>query len=207
MIDNCFRKFLAPRVGVLLKLYQRLNIHPNLLSLGGLLFAIISSLFVSQGYFIWALCTWWLGRLFDGTDGVWARFSNQESYFGSYLDIVFDMFSYSVIIIGFYFFKPELAFNWLLILFLYVGCITSALTLGSLQESLQQPSDDNRLLKLASGLAEGGETGLMYSVFFLGSSYLDFLSYVWITILSITIIARSLFAWKTINIKKQAKSL
>lgn len=196
MIDQKFRSILPAYSKKLIYFYTQLGLTPNQITFGAFLLAVLSAFLIIKGYFIAAILIWWLGRIFDGTDGIYARATGQSSLFGAYLDIVSDMASYSIIIIALYIYFPQHSFLYLIILFLYVLCITSALALGSLEKEKKIPSQDNRGLKFASGLAEGGETGIAYTLFLLFPVFLKPLLIVWIFILSITVIARSILAKK-----------
>lgn len=190
MIDDPFRSRLPNYVGPILRLYQRLGLSPNQITLVALFLGAGSSFLVSQQKFIFAAIVWWIGRLLDGTDGIYARATKQTSAFGAHFDILADMASYSMMIIGFFFAFPSLQLLWLLILFLYVLCITGALSLGNLEDKQQIPSTNNRGLRLAAGVAEGGETGIAYTLFLLFPDYIKILASIWIVILAITLAAR-----------------
>ena len=83
------------------------------------------------------------------------------------------------------------------LLFFYVLCITSALAFGALQNELGDFEDlDDRGLRLGAGLAEGGETGLAYTLMLLFPSYIDILSFVWLMILFWTVFSRTRLAWR-----------
>lgn len=197
MIDNPFRAFLAHRVDGLVRFYERLGLTPNAISLMSLGVAVLAALTVAAGANFVALALWWVGRLLDGTDGIFARKTGQASLFGSFLDISCDMAAYSAMIVGFFGAQPELAGRWILIVALYVLCITGALALGSLSEQAEseaRKSDDGRLLNLGAGLAEGGETGIAYTLFLLWPQHTWWLSVVWIGVLSVTVISRGFLA-------------
>lgn len=190
MIDDPFRLRLPKYVGPILRLYKRLGLSPNQITFIALFLGAGSSYLVSQQDFISAAIVWWIGRLLDGTDGIYARATKQTSAFGAHFDILADMASYSLMIIGFFFAFPALQFYWLLILFLYVLCITGALSLGNLEDKQQIPTSNNRGLRLAAGIAEGGETGIAYTLFLLFPDYIKILASIWIVILAITVAAR-----------------
>lgn len=190
MIDDPFRLRLPKYVNPLLSVYKKLGLSPNQITFIALFLGAGSSYLVSQQNFISAAIVWWIGRLLDGTDGIYARATQQTSAFGAHFDILADMASYSMMIIGFFFAFPSLQLLWLLILFLYVLCITGALSLGNLEDKQQIPSKNNRGLRLAAGVAEGGETGIAYTLFLLFPNYLKILASIWIVILAITVAAR-----------------
>ncbi len=82
---------------------------------------------------------------------------------------------------------------------LYVLCITSALALGMQEASLDFEARDDRGLRLGAGLAEGGETGLAYTLFLLLPNQLPLLTWIWLCVLAITVIARSGLAYRRLR--------
>jgi len=199
VIDNPFRRVLPRAVGPLISLYKALGLTPNQVTLLGFLCALLASFATSRGWTASAIAIWWLGRLFDGTDGIYARVTGRVTDFGGYLDIVLDMASYSAMIIGFAVLKPELGIVWHLILLLYVLCITSALALGAIEERRRMGGRDDRSLRLAAGLAEGGETGIFYTLMLIMPSVLSQLAIAWVVVLSITVVSRTWLAAKISN--------
>lgn len=194
MIDNSFRALLPRYVAPLVRLITKFGLTPNQLTVLGLLIALVSAYFVFRGEFMLALVTWWLSRLLDALDGIYARATSQTSDFGAFLDIQFDMLAYSAMVIAFSFQFPELSLQWLIILFCYVLCIAGALGLGSFEVKRGLTDDSKRGLRIAVGLAEGGETGIFYSLFLLFPAWLATTTWVWIGVLMITIFARLLLA-------------
>ena len=199
MIDQPFRSFLSNRVNLLLLVYDRLRLTANMISIISVFIAVIAAYLCAMGYFWSSAIAWWFGRLLDGTDGIYARKTQTSSLFGAYLDIVCDMTAYSVMILGFAWHYPDLSWFWLTILSLYVLCIASALALGSLENEAQITNRDNRGLRLGAGLAEGGETGIAYSVFLLFPDQLSTWLSIWIGVLVITVISRTCLARKILQ--------
>jgi phosphatidylglycerophosphate synthase len=196
VIDESFRLILPRFVGPILKTYEKLGLSPNVITIFGFIFSCVSAVMIVLHLYLPAVVIWWLGRLLDGTDGIYARTTNQTSDFGAFLDILCDMASYSVMILGFSFAFPHLQSSWIIIISLYVLCITGALSLGNFEEKKKIPSKNNRGLRLASGIAEGGETGIAYTLFLLFPKYLEFLVVLWICILFLTVLARLILAKK-----------
>ncbi len=190
MIDDPFREKLPKFVQPLLAVYKFLGLTPNMITLAGLMLSGLAAYLITLHLYTLAIAAWWIGRLFDGTDGIYARRTKQNSDFGAHLDILSDMAAYSLMIVGFSLAFPSLQKTWVLILFLYVLCITGALSLGSLEEKKRVPSKNNRGLRLATGIAEGGETGIAYSLFLLFPKQIEILSSVWVLILGATVLAR-----------------
>ncbi|MCH2535373.1 MAG: CDP-alcohol phosphatidyltransferase family protein [Bdellovibrionales bacterium] len=193
MIDNPFRQHLPKFVQPLIAFYKFLGLSPNQISILSLFISFYCLWLIISDQLILALIVWWAGRLLDGTDGIYARQTHQASAFGAYLDIVCDMASYSLVVIGLSVTFPEFQMQWMLMVFFYVLCIASALSLGAL-EAEHGNTKDNRGLRLGAGLAEGGETGIAYSVFFVFPQYLSITTWVWVAILFTTVVSRTILA-------------
>ena len=112
------------------------------------------------------------------------------------------MASYSVVLLGFWYAFPSFGPHWLVISFFYTLCITSALALGDFERRHNLGQDDHRSLRLAHGLAEGGETGIFYTLVLLWPSRLGLWVYLWIGILMLTVLARTLLAYRLMGGKK-----
>lgn len=194
MIDNAFRARLPRYAGPLLSLYARLSLTPDHVTILGFAVALGASLAVAQGLFGVALVLWWVSRIADGTDGLYARRTGQTTRFGAYLDIVLDMAAYGAMVLGFAHAMPALGREWAAMLFLYILCITSALALGAQEADLPNRPRDDRGLRLGAGLAEGGETGIAYTIFLLFPDELAWTTRLWIAVLALTIVLRTLLA-------------
>ncbi|MEE2673072.1 MAG: CDP-alcohol phosphatidyltransferase family protein [Myxococcota bacterium] len=199
MIDNSFREVLPRFVGPLLRLYARMGLTPDGVSLLGFGFAAVAGLLILADWPLAAIVAWWIGRLCDGTDGIFARETGRSSSFGAYFDIVLDMAAYSLIVLALDQVHPEFHDRWLVILFLYVVCIASALALGMQEATRGAPARDDRGLRLGAGLAEGGETGIAYTLFLLFPAQLGILTAIWIAALAITVAARTLLARRSLG--------
>jgi len=201
MIDNRFRHFLQSYVDPLLKIYRFIGLSPNGVTVLGCILGILAAGIAAKNHFLPAIALWWIGRLLDGTDGIYARHLRQSSEFGAFLDINCDMLAYSSMILAFLTLWPELYIVWGLILFFYILCITGALSLGNLlgEEAKTRPS--NRKLHLAAGLAEGGETGIFYTCCLLFPNLVKPFSIVWLFILCITVVSRFFIAHRSLNKK------
>jgi phosphatidylglycerophosphate synthase len=206
MIDNPFRQVLPRVAGPIVRLYAALGVSPNVVSVVALALACMSAGCVLLERPLWAVAFWWLGRLADGTDGIHARRTGRATDFGAYFDIVLDMAAYSVMVVAFAMVHPELYERWLWILLLYVLCIASALALGMQEASRSLPPRDDRGLRLGAGLAEGGETGIAYTLFLLLPGWLPLLSAVWIVVLAITVVARTVLAWRVLGDSERTRA-
>jgi phosphatidylglycerophosphate synthase len=199
MIDNAFRAQLPRFAAPLLTLYTRLGMTPNHVTAVGFGIALLASGAVLLHWEWVALGLWWVSRLADGTDGILARATGQESDFGSYLDIVLDMAAYGAMVLAFAVALPEFQPQWMAMLFLYILCIASALALGMQEAKRERAPRDDRGLRLGAGLAEGGETGIAYTVFLLFPGVLIFTTSLWVVILAVTVVARTVLAYQLLQ--------
>lgn len=199
MIDNAFRAVVPRFAGPLLALYTRLRLTPDHVSALGFGIGLLAAWAVAAGHPWVALGLWWVSRLADGTDGVYARATGQESDFGAYLDIVLDMAAYGAMVLGFAVQWPALAPQWMSMLFLYILCIASALALGMQEAKQALPPRDDRGLRLGAGLAEGGETGIAYSLFLLVPGLLPVTTWIWVAVLATTVVARTILAHRMLT--------
>lgn len=199
MIDNAVRARLPRVSGPLIALYTRLGWTPNHVTVAGFLIALLASTAVAIHLWWVALALWWVSRLADGTDGIFARATGQSTDFGAYLDIVLDMAAYGAMVLGFSIALPAFQLYWMLMLFLYILCIASALALGAQESKREDARPDNRGLRLGAGLAEGGETGIAYSLFLLFPDSVSTTAPVWIAILAWTVLARTWLAFRTLR--------
>ncbi len=199
MIDDAFRSRMPRFVGPLLSLYRRLDWTPNHVTLLGFGIALLASAAVATHWRWAAIGLWWLSRLADGTDGIYARASGQESDFGAYLDIVLDMAAYGAMVLAFAVAAPAFQVQWMAMLFLYILCIATALSLGAQEAKRGFAPADSRGLRLGAGLAEGGETGIAYSLFLLFPNQLEISTTIWVALLAATVIARSVLAYRILR--------
>jgi CDP-diacylglycerol---glycerol-3-phosphate 3-phosphatidyltransferase len=78
----------------------RLGIHPNLLSVAGLLLSGLAGLLYSAGAFFWAAWVVVLAGTCDVLDGELARMTGKASRFGAFFDSTLDRFSEVLIFVG-----------------------------------------------------------------------------------------------------------
>ena len=81
-------------------LFARIGVHPNVLSLMGLILSIMAGLFYGMGYFFWAGCVVILSGTCDVLDGLLARQTGKASRFGAFFDSTLDRFGEVFIFMG-----------------------------------------------------------------------------------------------------------
>jgi CDP-diacylglycerol---glycerol-3-phosphate 3-phosphatidyltransferase len=87
-------------VGPVADLFARSGIHPNILSIAGLLLSIAAGLIYCHGSFFWAAWVVVLAGVCDTLDGTIARQTNKKSDFGAFFDSTLDRYSDMFIFIG-----------------------------------------------------------------------------------------------------------
>lgn len=81
------------KTAVLVDIFYKIKITPNVLTLTGLVFILVGSYFIYVQDFLKAGLLILLGNLFDALDGSLARRHNLSSKFGAFLDSVIDRLS------------------------------------------------------------------------------------------------------------------
>ena len=159
--------------------------------------ALAAAVAVSLDRPVLGLAVWLTSRAADGLDGVLARVSQQQTPFGGYLDITLDMASYSAMLLGFAVAHPEQAVMWQAILAGYVLAITTSLALAAAAERTRVTvSDTNRSIQFTSGLAEAGETSVVYACWALLPSTIAAVGWAWVALLVATAVQRTWFGWR-----------
>jgi len=95
---------IKPKLSPIINFVARpfLIIHPNILSLIGLIFPILFLYFMTINSYWWAGFML-LGSIFDTLDGAVAKITNRVTKFGALLDSTLDRISDGLIILGFYY--------------------------------------------------------------------------------------------------------
>jgi len=82
------------------KALARLGVHPNILSITGLILSVVAGFVYSLGSFFWAAWIVVLAGTCDALDGELARQTGKNSRFGAFFDSALDRYSDCVILMG-----------------------------------------------------------------------------------------------------------
>jgi phosphatidylglycerophosphate synthase len=156
--------------------------------------ALVASVLVARGALLAGIGLWLVSRLLDGFDGLLARHSGRASLYGGYLDITLDMAAYAAMSLGFAYVMPEQRLRWAFVLVGYILAITTTLALSSLAERADRQLGGNRSLQFTPGLAEAGETTIVYVALALLPQFGRWILDGWIVMLALTAIQRTLLA-------------
>lgn len=148
------------------------QVPPLAFTLLGFTFGLAAAGLAALGLYTPALGFWFGSRFLDALDGSVARLFGRQSDLGGYLDLLLDFVVYAIIPIALVLASPsELAYLTLALLLasFYINS-ASWLYLAALLEKRDRPflpKQRNTSISMPSGLIEGAETILFYSLFFL----------------------------------------
>jgi CDP-diacylglycerol--glycerol-3-phosphate 3-phosphatidyltransferase len=99
-ISNKNRERYMRVVGPVGDFFSRVGVHPNILSLTGLVLSAGAGLLYSQGRFFWAAWVVLLAGICDTLDGHIARQTNKNNPFGAFFDSTLDRYSDMFLFVG-----------------------------------------------------------------------------------------------------------
>ncbi len=197
MIDDLLR---LPKEKIMEPLARAMPaVSPSVVTAGACLVGVASAVAASQQAYGLALGLWGLNRLLDGLDGTMARLRGQQSDWGGYLDIVLDMVVYSAIPFGLAWGSSNPNAPWVLALLLVAFYVNSAtwMYLSSLLEKRNLGASARGQLTtvtIPSGLIEGLETFVFYTVFLLFPGQMVFLFGLMAVLVGVTAVQRVVWA-------------
>ncbi len=104
---SVLRNGVKPFAGVLAKPFIWLKVDPNVISVIGLVFALIGAFFVTQQQWFFALIFFILAPVMDLIDGNVARALNKRSNWGNYFETMIDKFV-DFAMLGSFVFVPQM---------------------------------------------------------------------------------------------------
>lgn len=146
------------------------SIHPNWVSVIALGVGLGSVAAILGQWYWLGLGLWALNRGLDGLDGLIARVHHKQSDFGGYLDLFLDFIIYLTVPLAFAAAVPTVANLWacLALLASYVLNTISWTTLATLLEKRNRQSVGRLTsMEMPTGLIEGAETIIFYTLFYL----------------------------------------
>jgi len=187
MFDAMLRHVIDPPLNKMGAKIATLGISPNFVTISGFAIGVSAVPFIATEYYGTALGLILLNRLFDGLDGAVAR-QSLLSDFGGYLDIICDFIFYSAIVFAFALARPENALISAFLAFSFMGTAATFLAYAAMAEKHKITTDIRGIKSLyyLGGLAEGGETILVFILFCLLPDYFNIIALIfaamcWIT--------------------------
>lgn len=196
MFDERLR---AAKVTILAPLAKRYSgIHPLQLTSAAFAVGLLAAATAAVGNYWAALLLWLLNRLLDGLDGEVARLTGKQSDWGGYLDIVCDFVVYALVpfALAWSLNSPGALFAVAFLLVTFYVNSGSWLYMSALIEkrrgygetSIQEKTLTS--IQIPTGLIEGTETIIFYSLFLLLPAYAPYLMVLMAFLVIITIFQR-----------------
>lgn len=148
------------------------SVHPTTVTLAALGVGLLAGLAIWQQAYGLGVALWTINRVLDGLDGTVARVQHKQSDLGGYIDILSDTVIYALIPIALVLSSPSTA-GWLSLAVLLSSFYlngASWIYLAALLEKRNQGSaarGELTTITMPSGLIEGAETILFYTLFLL----------------------------------------
>ena len=217
MFDPQLRRVLDRPLSALAARLDVPLLTPDRLTMAGLLLGLGSAAAAARQLWILALLLWWLSRACDGLDGPLARrrarhapvartasLSGCEgSHAGGFLDITADFVVYgatvSGVAVGVW---RGSGLSWLPFLFVLLAYYvngTAFLAFSSIAERTGRRIDDGRSLSFLGGLAEGGETIVVHSVWLLFPGSAGTVAAVWAVVVALSATQRIVTGYRALR--------
>lgn len=200
MFDEVFRTRISRPMRPIARILLRAGVTANHITAGAFALSVAAAALLASGSPYTGLAVWLISRIGDALDGAVAREGHSSSPFGGFLDITLDMAAYSMMVLAFGVRYPALAPVWAAVLAGYVVVITSTLALAGAASSLdRRVSTTDRSFQFTNGIAEAGETSVMYALWIVLPSHVWWLAWLWVAALTATAIQRCYLAWRRLR--------
>ncbi len=150
-----------------------------------------------------ALGLWWANRLLDGLDGPLARVAGATDR-GGFLDIVADFTVYGGFVVGVAVAVPEARLACVVLLASYYVSGVAFLAWSSAAERRGREHGDERSLHFVSGIAEGAETIVAYTLFCLFPLYAPAIAWIFAVLVGVTALQRIVWAYRWLSVPDEA---
>jgi CDP-diacylglycerol--glycerol-3-phosphate 3-phosphatidyltransferase len=197
MIDG-LKPYYQALIRPLVRLLKLLGIHPNVLTVSGVILFGIGSWLVIIGEWKLALLVGIFGGLMDGLDGLLAKETGKETAFGAFLDSVCDRFT-EILWIGSFivFYMKNPLYNGIPIYLAYV-----AIT-GSIMVSYIRARAEGAGIECKGGILQRSERLLILAIFqFIGPQKMPWGLGIVAVFAYLTVFQRFFIVWK--NYKKSS---
>ena len=214
MFDQAGRAFKDRILGAVARMVP-LSISANMVTVLSLPLGLASAAAATQGWWTIGLFLFAANRVLDGLDGLIAHQRNSQTDFGAYLDIMVDFAVYSAIPTGIWYgvagstiTPPVSVLPLIVLLSVFYMNAASWMYLAATLEKRRHGSTEHRRTSLVmpSGLVEGGETILFYSLFFLLPQRYALLFTVMACATAVGVLQRLIWAWRNIQNSIESRS-
>lgn len=185
MLDTYGRKYVNPMINLGAKIFIKLKMKANHVTILALFLGIATSICVVLDKNILGVCILWLSGYLDAVDGAVARKEGNTTSFGTLMDITFDRMVEVSMILALAIKFSEARLNLLFLTIAILISMTIFLTVGALTEKKGMKS-----FYYQAGIAERTEGFIMFSLMILIPTYVCLITNIFSAIIIITIFQR-----------------
>lgn len=207
MLDKYTTVVIKPLLTPIVKLLDKRAITADQLTFFGFVIGLLALPLLAFQLWYLALGAIIINRIVDGLDGALARYTQQTSSAGGFLDITLDFLFYAAIPLGFILANPEqnaIAGAILLASFIGTGSSFLAFAIAAERFNLERPQFKNKSFYYLNGLTEGTETIALFIAFCIWPEHFAIMAYVFALACFITIVTRIYGGYLTL--KQQAQT-
>ncbi|MBB1331174.1 MULTISPECIES: CDP-alcohol phosphatidyltransferase family protein [unclassified Pseudoalteromonas] len=193
MLDKFITPVIKPLLTPVVTLMHKRGITADQLTVVGFLVGLLAVPLLAFGMWYGALVAIALNRILDGLDGALARYANQSSSAGGFLDITLDFLFYAAIPLGFILANPEqnaIAGSLLLATFIGTGSSFLAFAIAAEKFKLEKPQFKYKSFYYLNGLTEGTETIALFIAFCIWPQHFAVMASIFAIACGITIFTR-----------------
>lgn len=189
MLDTYGRKYMNPFINYGAKVFVKLGLSPNNVTILALIMGVFTSFFIYFDYKYIAVIVLWISGYLDAVDGAMARKLNKTSSFGTVMDITFDRIVEISIILSLALKFKEATFSLLILSTAILISMTIFLTVGAVSEKKGIKS-----FYYQAGVAERTEGFILFSLMIVLTQWMTLIVNVFSVIVLITALQRLLEA-------------
>ncbi|MBH0033521.1 CDP-alcohol phosphatidyltransferase family protein [Pseudoalteromonas sp. NZS71_1] len=193
MLDKFITPVIKPLLTPVVMLMYKRGITADQLTVVGFLVGLLAVPLLAFEMWYGALVAIALNRILDGLDGALARYANQSSSAGGFLDITLDFLFYAAIPLGFILTNPEqnaIAGSLLLATFIGTGSSFLAFAISAEKFKLEKPQFKYKSFYYLNGLTEGTETIALFIAFCIWPQHFAVMASIFAIACGITIFTR-----------------
>ncbi|MBH0088031.1 CDP-alcohol phosphatidyltransferase family protein [Pseudoalteromonas sp. NSLLW218] len=193
MLDKFITPVIKPLLTPVVMLMHKRGMTADQLTVVGFLVGLLAVPLLAFEMWYGALVAITLNRILDGLDGALARYANQSSSAGGFLDITLDFLFYAAIPLGFILANPEqnaIAGSLLLATFIGTGSSFLAFAIAAEKFKLEKPQFKYKSFYYLNGLTEGTETIALFIAFCIWPQHFAVMASIFAIACGITIFTR-----------------
>ncbi|WP_418609633.1 CDP-alcohol phosphatidyltransferase family protein [Pseudoalteromonas sp. US3C1013] len=202
MLDKFVTPIIKPLLTPVVMLINKSGITANQLTVFGFLVGMFAVPLLAFEMWYGALIAIALNRILDGLDGALARYANQSSSAGGFLDITLDFLFYAAIPLGFILANPAqnaIAGAILLATFIGTGSSFLAFAIAAEKFKLDKLQFKYKSFYYLNGLTEGTETIALFVAFCIWPQHFAIMASLFAAACAITIFTRIYGGYHTLK--------